>query len=278
MQGQIVKILSDTHFVYSGDTLYSCKCRGKFRNKHILPLVGDNVLFDDKQCVINDILPRKNALIRPSVANIDQGFIITSVKSPDFSPNLLDKLLVVMHYYRVLPIICLTKMDLLTQEEQTNIRTIMKYYEGLGYTVLENDQINSIKTLFKNKTSVLTGQTGAGKSTLLNKIDAKLNLETGEISVALGRGKHTTRCVSLLELYGGKVLDTPGFSSLDFAYMSKEEIRDGFIEFKKYPCLFQDCMHLREKECSVKKALANHKILPSRYETYEKIINQKQVR
>lgn len=275
MQGKIVKILSDTHFVKTNQTIYECKCRGKFRNQGITPLVGDFVLFDSDQHIITDILPRKNALIRPSVANIDQGFLVTSVKHPDFSTNLLDKLLVVMEYYHVKPIICITKMDLLTEEEQTKIRLIMNYYQKIGYVVVENTEVEQIKTLFQNKTTVFTGQTGAGKSSLLNRLDANLQLETGEISLALGRGKHTTRHVELIELFGGNVLDTPGFSSLDFSYMTKEDLRDSFVEFSHFPCKYQDCMHLKENECSVKQAVQNGEILESRYETYQKLMSEK---
>ena len=277
MQGQIVKIISDLHFVKANDTVYECKCRGKFRNQKIIPLVGDEVLFDEKEKWITEILPRKNELLRPPVANIDQGFIITSVKHPQFSCNLLDKLIVLMERSKVVPILCLTKMDLLSPEEQKEIRTILKYYAQLGYTVLENTEIDAIKAKFKGKTSVFTGQTGAGKSTLLNRLDPNLSLKTGEISLALGRGRHTTRHVELIALFGGKVLDTPGFSALDFSGYSKEEIRDAFIEFKKYPCKYQDCMHLKEDHCAVKEALQEGKILPSRYETYQKLIQEVEV-
>lgn len=275
MQGQIVKILSDTHFVSNNNCVFACKCRGKFRNEKITPLVGDEVLFDSNQKIITSILPRKNAFIRPSVANIDQGFLITSVKQPDFSTNLLDKLIVVMESHRVKPIICVTKMDLLSISEQTDIRSILSYYKKIGYTVLENTEVTKIKKLFKNKTSVFTGQTGAGKSSLLNRLDVKLELETGEISLALGRGKHTTRHVELIELFGGKVLDTPGFSSLDFSSFTKEELRDAFIEFKNFPCKYQDCMHLKETECCVKDAVKKGEILNSRYETYQKLMLEK---
>ena len=273
-QGQIVKILSDTHFVNWNGNLFECKCRGKFRNARVTPLVGDYVEFDKEKQVIEKILPRRNAFDRPLVSNIDQAFLITSVKHPDFSTNLLDKLLVVMELHHVRPIICLTKLDLLTRSERKEMKKIMHYYRKLGYRVLTNRNLWQIKMLFRHKTSVFTGQTGAGKSSLLNRLNSKLQLETGEISLALGRGKHTTRHVELLELFGGKVLDTPGFSSLEFKNYSKEQIRDAFVEFRKFPCDFKDCMHLKERHCGVKDALDSGYILPSRYENYVKILKE----
>ena len=272
MEGQIVKILSNLYFVNSNGKIYECHSRGKFRNDKITPTVGDYVNFDDKNNYILEILPRKNSLIRPLVSNIDQAFIITSCKSPLFSSNLLDKLLVILEYHNIQPIICFTKLDLLNKYEKKEIKAIMKYYKKIGYTVLSNNNLWHIKRLFKNKTTVFTGQTGAGKSTLLNKLNKKLNLETGEISKALGRGKHTTRHVELIELFKGKVLDTPGFSSIDFDELDKVDIRNGFIEFSKHNCPYQDCMHLNEKECKVKEAVEKGKILPTRYENYQKII------
>lgn len=275
MEGQIVKILSNLYTVNSNGKIYECHSRGKFRNENITPLVGDFVKFDEKNNYILEILPRKNSLERPLVSNVDQGLIVTSLKEPDFSTNLLDKLLVVMEYHKIKPIICLTKNDLLKGNEKKKIKKIINYYKKLGYKVLYNTNTFRIKRLFKNKTTVFTGQSGAGKSTLLNKLDKKLNLETGEISHALGRGKHTTRYVQLLELFGGKVVDTPGFSMIEFNNMSKEELRDSFIEFNKYPCPYKDCMHLTEGECRVKQEVKNKNILESRYENYKKFISSK---
>lgn len=275
MEGQIVKILSNLYTVNSNGKIYECHSRGKFRNENITPLVGDFVKFDEENNYILEILPRKNSLERPLVSNVDQGLIVTSLKEPDFSTNLLDKLLVVMEHHKIKPIICLTKNDLLEGKEKKEIKRIITYYKKLGYKVLYNTNTFRIKRLFKNKTTVFTGQSGAGKSTLLNKLDKKLNLETGEISHALGRGKHTTRFVQLLELFGGKVVDTPGFSMIEFNDMSKEELRDSFIEFSKYPCPYKDCMHLTEGECRVKQSVKNNKILTSRYENYKKFISGK---
>lgn len=274
MEGQIVKIVSNLYFVESNHKTYECRSRGKFRNENITPVVGDFVVFDEKQNYILEILPRKNALIRPLVANIDQAFIITSVKEPDFSSNLLDKLLTVLYYHDIEPVICLTKLDLLTKEEEKEIKRIAKYYKKQGYKVIYNKELRKIKRMFKNKTTVFTGQTGAGKSSLLNNLNKKLHLETGEISKALGRGKHTTRHVELIEMYKGKVLDTPGFSSIDLSEIEIDTIKKSFIEFNKYPCPYKDCNHLKESECQVKKAVEEDKILKSRYENYKKFLGK----
>lgn len=272
MKGQITKILSNLYTVTIDDKIYECQARGKFRKLNITPLVGDFVEIDEENNYILDILPRKNSLIRPLVANIDQAFIITSVKQPDFSINLLDKLLCVLTINKIEPVICITKYDLLERNEKKEIKKYIKYYKSLGYKVLKNTELRKIKKLFKNKTTVFTGQTGAGKSTLLNKLDKNLNLLTGEISKALGRGKHTTRHVELIKLYKGKVLDTPGFSSIDLKEYTKEDIKNSFIEFNKFKCPYKDCNHLNEKECLVKQAVNNKKILDSRYDNYKKFI------
>jgi ribosome biogenesis GTPase len=274
MKGQIVKISSDLHFVSFENQIYPCKCSGLFRKEHILPVVGDYVLFHKDKKIIEEVLPRKNVFQRPKVSNIDQAFLVTSLKLPDFSLNLLDKFISLMEIHRVKPIICITKSDLLTEEELNPIRDALKYYEEIGYTVLYNTDLDLIKSLLKNKTSVFTGQTGAGKSTLLNKLNPDWNLEVGDVSVALGRGKHTTRVVELFSLFDGKVMDTPGFSSLDLSEYSKEEIRDSFVEFQNYPCLYKDCMHTKEAECVVKKEVFENNILESRYLNYLSFIGE----
>ena len=275
MEGQIIKIVSDLHIVSYNGKNYDCKCRGKFRKDKIIPKVGDYVIFDSGKKVIEKILPRKNSFQRPSVANIDQAFLITSLRLPDFSLNLLDKLLVLMELHNVEPIICITKRDLLLTNELEKIDEALAYYKKLGYQVIYNTDIDKIKKLLSNKTSVFTGQTGAGKSTLLNKLNPDWNLDTGEVSTALGRGRHTTRVVELFEIENGKVLDTPGFSALDFYEYSNEQIRDGFIEFKDYPFIYKDCMHKNEEECRVKIAVNDNNIMKSRYENYLKFIERK---
>ncbi len=275
MKGQIIKILSNLYFVNANNEVYECHSRGKFRKDKITPVVGDNVIFDCEDKYILEILPRKNILVRPPVANISQGIIVTSVKHPDFSSNLLDKLISMLEYHNIKPILCFSKWDLLDQDESKNMEKIVNYYNSIGYTTVINTELDKIKSMLTGNTSVFTGQTGAGKSTLMNLLDPTLNLETDEISEALGRGKHTTRHVELIEMYGGKVLDTPGFSSLSFDDLDKEDIRDTFIEFKNYPCLYKDCMHINEHECEVKKNVNNGNIMESRYINYQKFIQNK---
>lgn len=270
MQGQIVKILSNDCFIASDNGEYICKPRGRFRNDNITPLVGDYVIFDDVNKYIMEVLPRKNALVRPSVANIDQALVVTSLKKPDFDLILLDKFLVTLEYNNVKPIICFTKKDLLTKEEYRRYKPTIKYYKKIGYCVLFNNNIRKIKKLFKSHTTVFTGQTGSGKSSLINRIDSKLDFETGQISNALGRGKHTTRHVELVNVCGGKVLDTPGFSDIDINLV--DDINKYFIEFKKYECPFKNCKHINEKECEIKKQVASGNILKSRYNNYKKFV------
>ena len=274
MKGQIVKISSDLHFVNCDDEIFPCKCRGIFRKEHIIPVVGDYVLFSKEKKLIEEILPRKNIFQRPKVSNIDRAFLITSLKLPDFSLNLLDKFLILMEINNVEPIICITKSDLVSEEELNNINMVLDYYRKIGYTVVFNTEIDKIKKLLEDKTSVFTGQTGDGKRNLLNKLNPNWNLETGDVSLALGRGKHTTRVVELFDICNGKVMDTPGFSSLEFNKFTKEQIRDAFIEFLEYPCPFKDCNHTREEECCVKKEVLNKNILESRYANYLSFIEE----
>ena len=272
MTGQIVKISSDLCFVSCDNVIYPCKARGIFRKEHITPTVGDYVLFDRDKLIIEKIKDRKNNFKRPKVSNIDQAFLITSLKIPDFSLHLLDKFLVLMEINHVEPIICITKEDLVEREELDDIWKILSYYEKIGYKVISNTNLEGIKKILKGKTSVFTGQTGAGKSTLLNKLNPEWDLETGEVSKALGRGRHTTRVVELFELCGGKVMDTPGFSAFDFPNYTKEQIRDAFIEFSNYKCPFGDCMHTKEVECVVKREVFANNILESRYQNYLQFI------
>lgn len=276
MQGIIIKIVSNDYTIKTTEGIYVCKARGRFRKEKITPLVGDTCIFDKEKKYIIEIEKRKNELVRPPVANIDQAFIITSAKQPDFSSNLLDKLLCIIEYNNIKPIICFTKLDLLNENETKEINEIINYYKKIGYKVFINTEIEEIRKSFKDKKTVFTGQSGAGKSTLLNRIDKNLNLKTDEISLALGRGKHTTRHVELMEIYGGLIADTPGFSSLDFIGMTNEDIRDNFIEFNEYRenCEYKDCMHIKENKCEIKNQIEKNNILNSRYENYMKFIKR----
>lgn len=272
MTGKVIKLISNKWTVEVNKTYYECSCIGKFKYLKQTPLVGDLVEFDEKNQVIKKIFPRKNELIRPPVANVDNALILTSCKQPEFSSNLLDKMLVIIEYNNIKPIICFTKYDLL--DDTSEIDEIINYYKKIGYDVFINDSLNDIKHVLKSKISVLTGQTGVGKSSLLNKLKIDLNLPTGEISKALGRGKHTTRHVELLDIDGALVADTPGFSSLDFIGMTKYDIKDNFIEFyqNQDKCKYKDCIHIKEDGCFIKELVETEEIRQTRYENYKKFI------
>ena len=274
LKGKIIKQISNNYTVRVEDDLFICKPRGKFRNLGITPLVGDNALIDEENNYILEILPRANELVRPVIANVDQTVIVMSNKIPEFSTDLLDKLLSIIEYNRIKPVIYVSKVDLLTKEEKENLDCILNYYRKIGYLVYEDLKI---KEIFKDKVTVFVGQSGAGKSTLLNKLDSNLNLLTNEVSKALGRGKHTTRHVELIETLSGLIADTPGFSKISFIGMTKEDIRDNFIEFNKYRdyCEYKDCMHNKESKCEIKKQVENNNILLSRYNNYIKFINER---
>ena len=273
MQGVIIKNISNDYTVRVNDTDYICKPRGKFRLNNVSPLVGDIVNIDEINNYILEILPRRNSLVRPPIANVDQAVIVMSIADPDFSDNLLDKLLTVITFNKIKPIICFTKFDLLKDDERNSKEKFVNYYKTIGYSVYKNTELEELKLIFKNKVTVFTGQSGAGKSTLLNRLAPQLNLKTDEISKALGRGKHTTRHVELINVCEGLIADTPGFSSLDFNGMTNMDIRDTFKEFTMFStCPYQDCMHDKEKECSLKDQVGNT-ILDSRYNNYIKFIN-----
>lgn len=276
MIGRIIKIVSNDYTVKCEDgNTYICKARGVFRNKKITPLVGDFVKIKKEKNLIEEIMKRKNELIRPPVSNIDIALVVTSAKEPDFSSNLLDKMIDIIEFNNIMPVICISKYDLLDNTKEMD--EIIAYYKKIGYKVFINTQIEDIKKIFKDNVTILTGQTGVGKSSLINKLEKSMDLKTGEISKALGRGKHTTRHTELFELFDGYVADTPGFSSLNFIGMNKEDIRDNFIEFNEYKdkCKYRDCMHVNEDDCEIKRRVSNNEILKSRYDNYVKFILEK---
>ena len=274
MEGLIVKNISDLFYIVSDNSTYICKAKGVFRKKNIIPMVGDKVIFDEKKLIITNILNRKNKLIRPPICNIDQAIVVMSVVNPLFSSNLIDKFINIIEFNNIKPIICLTKLDLITNE--SDINKYIDYYKNIGYEVIINTEIDKIKSIISNKITVITGQSGVGKSSLLNKLDSSLQLKTNDISYALNRGKHTTRHVTLIPLFNGYVADTPGFSSLSFNEMKKEDIRDNMIEFNLYKdkCKYRDCMHIKEEDCEIKRLVNEGIILKSRYENYIKFVNE----
>lgn len=280
MVGRIIKNISNDYVVECNGINYCCRPRGKFRYNGLVPLVGDIVKFDEKQKYLLDINPRKNYFIRPSVANVDQAIIVSSVKMPDLDTYLLDKLLTIISYNNVEPIICFTKLDLLTSIERKKIDEYIKYYQSIGYKVVTNENRNNFLDLFKDKITVLTGQSGAGKSSLLNLLDDNLNLKTDSISMALNRGKHTTRHTELYEVLDGYIVDTPGFSNIDFRGIDKISIRDNMREMfdNLSSCKYRDCMHIKEDGCYIREKIDSDKYLLERYTHYLSFISEKDKR
>ena len=274
MQGRIIKNISNDYTISANNTVYICKPRGKLRQNNNTPLVGDIVNFDEKNNYILSIEPRKNELIRPSIANIDYAIVISSVKHPKFDTYLLDKTLTIISYNNITPIIYLSKLDLLDDSEKKEINNYIKYYQKIGYYVVTTPK--ELLKLIKGKTVVLTGQSGAGKSTLLNKIKPNLKLKTDDISESLGRGKHTTRHTELYDIDNTFIADTPGFSKIDFFNMQNIDIRDNMKEMfdNLEKCKYKDCMHINEDGCYIKELITQNKILESRYNNYKSFIKR----
>jgi len=282
--GQIRKALSGFYYVYDNGKVIQCRGRGVFRNRGESPLVGDFVDYTvegNNDGTITVIHERKNNLVRPPIANIDQAILVFSIKEPDFNTILLDRFLVVLESFHIEPIICLTKSDLMDEKLETQIREYMSDYEKIGYQLFmtyKDDPAfdEKITPLLAGKTTVLAGQSGVGKSTLLNTILPSLDLKTGVISNALGRGKHTTRHVELIEVCGGLLADTPGFSSFEFDLMEKEELYRCFPEFvvKQNDCKFRECMHVKEPKCAVKAAVDSGEIKAYRYKHYLQFLEE----
>ncbi len=268
--GKIVSINKDLYTVRENNNVFSLSVRGKLKNTKLT--VGDNVYFSKETLTIEGVLERKNTLSRPLVSNIDKLFIVCSTHIPSFSTYLLDKFLVLSEANNIKPIVIITKLDLISYFEKTKLKKILNYYKKLGYKVYTNNEVHKIKKEMKNNVVAVAGQTGAGKSTLLNIIDKKLHLETGEVSKALGRGKHTTRLVTLISTNKSLIADTPGFSDLELE-LTKEQIKKGFIEFNN-DCKYKSCMHLKEEGCKVLERVKQGKILESRYESYTKLISE----
>lgn len=274
MQGRIIKQISNQYTVAIKDKIFTCNARGKFKNMGLSPLVGDMVDINIDTRTIEKILPRKNELYRPTVANVDCALIVTSIKKPDLSLSLLDKLITIILAKNVKPIIVLTKLDLIDNQAKRKLKPIINYYKSLDIPVLTNKNIFKLKRLLKNQVVVLTGQTGAGKSTLINKFDKSLNIETKPISDALNRGVHTTRHTEIYKIGHIYLVDTPGFSALDLKDISISDLKNTFKEFNNYSCAYKDCTHDAEKGCGVKIALENGKILQTRYQNYLRFLKE----
>ena len=275
MQGKIIKALAGFYYVESAGQIYQTRARGNFRKKGQTPYVGDEVEFSaekDSEGYILKIAERKNSLVRPPIVNIDQAVVIMSAKEPDFNPNLLDRFLVLLEHKGIHPILYISKLDLLDCEDELD--EFLQVYRTIGYDVVQS--VEELLPLLADKITVFMGQTGVGKSTLLNKIAPDLQLETGEISESLGRGRHTTRAVSFYNLNGGKIADTPGFSSLDYEVSTTEDLNQAFPEIAEFSksCKFRTCTHTHEPNCAVKPAVESGRIAIFRFDNYLQFLSE----
>lgn len=279
MQGKIIKGIAGFYYIYAEDgNIYECKAKGIFRKDNFKPLVGDNVEItvlneEEKEGSVTSILPRRNSLIRPAVANVDQAFLIFAMENPKPNFLLLDRFLIMMKQLEIPAVICFNKKDV---GEKKEMEKLYEIYTGCGYCVVlsstyEGEGMDEIREILKGKTTVVAGPSGVGKSSITNCMQGEVQMETGEISKKLKRGKHTTRHSQVIPVEKNTFLvDTPGFSSLYLTDMKEEELRDYFPEFVMYEpqCRFQGCMHIHEPGCAVKKALSEGKISQQRYDNY----------
>lgn len=278
-QGIIQQSLSGFYDILADGEIHRTRARGNFRARKIKPIVGDRVEFENGYLL--RVLPRKNELVRPPVANVDIAVVVTAAKKPTFSTNLLDRQLIALEAQKIIPVIYFSKTDLLSDDEYAKLAEIVAGYRKIGYQVFfdreafAEDQLHQLKELLKGQIVTMMGQTGAGKSTLLNHLAPGLGLATGEISTALKRGRHTTRKVSLLNVAGAWIADTPGFSSYETFDMTVEELPNFFPEMKELAanCKFRGCFHLKEPQCAVKDAVKNGIIMKSRYDDYVQFHN-----
>lgn len=273
-EGIIQQSLSGFYDIISDGQIYRTRGRGNFRKKGIKPLVGDHVEFEDGYLLA--IEPRKNQLVRPLVANVDDAVVVTAATQPTFSSNLLDRQLIALELQKVKPILFFSKVDLLNEDEFQHLKSVADGYREIGYSVYFNAQpfnetdLQNLLNQLKGKVVTMMGQTGAGKSTLLNHLSPELDLPTGEISQALKRGRHTTRKVTLLNVDDALIADTPGFSSYEDFTMTKEQLPQLFPEMRAIAaeCKFRGCLHLKEPGCAVKTAVEHGKIMQTRYDNY----------
>lgn len=278
MDGIILSSKCGQYEVLTKDGQFSCKPRGLFRHKNIKLVVGDQVEIDRQENVITDVKERKNFLIRPSIANVDELAIVMSVVEPDFSSLLIDKFIAYAHFFHIKANVIISKTDKDYDNKQLleKIEALKKVdVRVIVYSKIAKTGVDEIKSLFKNKVVALMGQTGVGKSSLLNILVPNSNREEGEFSKALGRGKHQTKEVVLIPYLDGFIADTPGFSSLELP-LFKEDLAKCFVGFEKYyeKCKYSNCLHINEKECTVKQAVMNNEISQESYYNYLKISNE----
>lgn len=276
--GLVIKAVASFFYVEKNDIVYECRASTKLKRNRQKIITGDYVEFDLAEKYIHKIVERENELIRPKIANVKNDMLIFSATEPKMNFGLLDRMLLIMEKNGLDSTIVITKIDLMSKEELIALKAQMQYYQEIGYLVLYSDlngDVSEIAERIKNDKYVFTGQTGVGKSTLINKLLPKLNLETQEISTALGRGKHTTREVTFYHFNNSYIIDTPGFSALDLN-LTKEDIRDHYIDYVELSsnCRFNGCYHLKEPDCAVKAEVENNPKMQQRYENYKKIMEE----
>lgn len=280
VHGTLMKGYAGFYYVYADDRVWECSLRGRFRVKKQDFIPGDKVIIlpgTGDKATIEKVLERRNLLVRPTIANVDQALLVFAEKTPDPDYNLLDRLLIQIGRSEIDGLLIFTKSDLLKDSRNE----IADYYRRIGYQVLSvsnktGQGIPGVAEYLQDRVSVLAGPSGVGKSSLLNSLEPGRMLKTGEVSDKIGRGRHTTRHVELISVAGGLVADTPGFSSLNLPEMKREELQDYFPEFDEYRghCRFTSCLHDQEPACAVKEALEEGKILSSRYEHYLQFLKE----
>lgn len=280
MEGTIIKGIGGFYYVKTDSGEIECKARGKFRNKGIIPMVGDIVTLSVKgnNGTIEDIKKRKSELIRPAIANVSQAFIVFSLKNPDINLDLLNKFLLQCEWKNIKSIVCFNKIDLLEDyKDHVAVKMMIdSNYEYIFLNAKSGEGIDDIKQKLKDNISVFCGPSGVGKSTILNCIVGKKVMKTGNISDKLKRGKHTTRHSELIEINGGYVADTPGFSTLELNIDKKEELQEYFPEFHEYSnqCKFNGCLHYKEPQCKIKELVDAGQINKNRYEFYIRTLEE----
>ena len=285
MEGIIIKGIGGFYYIKTDEGILECKARGKFRYNSLKPMVGDRVTIkvENGKGVIEAIHERSSELIRPTVANVTQAFVVFAIKNPDINLDLLNRFLTLCEYNDIHAVVCLNKEDLCTEEEKENLKELIN---DIGYEVLfinakEGKGFDALKERLEHNITVLCGPSGAGKSTLLNSFIDREHMETGSVSEKIGRGKHTTRHSELIDVDNGYLVDTPGFTTLDVTFIDRDSLKYCFPEFNDYNnlCKFNGCNHYKEPKCAVKEAVEEGKINKLRYDFYiktlEEIINRR---
>ena len=280
-RGIIVRLLGGFYYVDVGDSVIECKARGIFRKRGLSPVVGDNVVISIEKegyAAISEVLPRKNSIVRPAVANIDNLFIVSSVCEPEPNLFIIDKMTATAFYKNIEPVIIFSKSDMMSADKYMGIYE-KSGIKAVSFSTKTGEGAEEVRDLLKDSVVAFTGNSGVGKSSLLNYLFPELDIATGDISKKLGRGRHTTRSVELYKTESGYVADTPGFSTVDlerYEIISKDMLAETFPEFRDYinTCQFTSCAHICEKGCKIIEAVKQGKISKSRHKSYVDMYNE----